>query len=43
MHSSGGRRQAVCEVWMENQDGEKTTVGTASVFLTDEQETGECE
>ena len=33
----------MCDVWLENQDGGKTTVGTASALLTDEQETGECE
>lgn len=31
------------EVWLENHEGEKTTVGTASALLTDEQETGECQ
>ena len=30
----GGRARAMCEVWLENQDGEKTTVGTASAFTT---------
>jgi acyl-coenzyme A thioesterase PaaI-like protein len=43
IHSREGKRQAVCEVWLENQDGEKTTVGTASALLTGEQETGECQ
>jgi acyl dehydratase len=43
IHSSQGRRQAVCEVWVENQGSEKTTVGTASAFMTNQRETGECE
>ena len=28
----GARSRVVCEVWLENQAGEKTTVGTASAF-----------
>ncbi len=43
IHSSEGKRRAVCEVWSENQDAEKTTVGTASAFMTNQRETGECE
>jgi acyl dehydratase len=42
-HSGEGRRRAMCEVWLENQGGERTTVGTASAFLTNQREIGECE
>jgi acyl dehydratase len=28
-----GRERVECEVWLENQKGEKTTVGTASGFV----------
>jgi acyl dehydratase len=31
----GARIRVLCEVWLENQDGEKTTVGTASAFARD--------
>lgn len=30
----GARIRIMCEVWLENQNGEKTTVGTASVLTT---------
>ena len=30
----GTRSRVVCEVWLENQGGEKTTVGTASALTT---------
>jgi acyl dehydratase len=29
-----GRERVECEVWLENQKGEKTTVGTASGFVS---------
>jgi acyl dehydratase len=31
MQPDGTRIRVMCEVWLENQHGEKTTVGTASV------------
>ena len=43
IHCIDGRHRAVCDVWLENQAGEKTTLGTASALLTDERETEECE
>ena len=30
----GAKIRVMCEVWLENQDGEKTTVGTASALTT---------
>ena len=30
IRAEGARHRLVCGVWLENQDGEKTTVGTAS-------------
>lgn len=30
----GARMRVMCEVWLENQNGEKTTVGTASALTT---------
>ena len=30
----GARIRVLCEVWLENTGGEKTTVGTASAFTT---------
>ena len=33
IHPIGARQQVVCEVWLENQGGEKTTVGTASAVI----------
>lgn len=30
-----GRTRIVCDVWLENQHGEKVTVGTASGFVDD--------
>jgi hypothetical protein len=41
LRSEGTRRRVACEVWLENQAGEKTTVGTATA-LTPEG-SGECE
>ena len=37
----GTRSRVVCEDWLENQAGEKTTVGTASAFTTGEAEESE--
>jgi acyl dehydratase len=34
IHSEGVRLRVTCEVWLENQGGEKTTVGTASALTT---------
>ncbi len=42
IRETDGEHRAVCDVWLENQDGEKTTVGTASALLIDGQESGEC-
>jgi acyl dehydratase len=37
----GARSRVVCEVWLETQAGEKTTVGTASAFTPGEAEESE--
>ncbi len=34
LRADGPRTRAVCEVWLQNQHGDKTTVGTASAFVT---------
>jgi hydroxyacyl-ACP dehydratase HTD2-like protein with hotdog domain len=33
LYAEGGDRYAECDLWTENQDGEKTTVGTATLRL----------
>lgn len=35
LRPEGEKLRVMCEVWLENQDGEKTTVGTASAFMID--------
>jgi acyl dehydratase len=42
IRSEGARIQTMCEVWLENQNSQKTTVGTASAFLISPRESGEC-
>jgi acyl dehydratase len=37
----GVKRRLICEVWLENQVGEKTTVGNASVSLSEDRGEGE--
>ena len=41
IRAEGAKQRLVCEVWLENQTGEKTTVGTASVAMDEVRGPGE--
>ena len=41
IRAEGAKQRLLCEVWLENHVGEKTTVGNASVSLSEEAGEGE--